>query len=72
MEAYLEALIALAPKLIAAGMDIVPLVQKLVAMWNNSADPTDQDWADLAALEAPLRDQLQKPIPADPDGSTET
>lgn len=71
MEAFLEALIALAPKLISAGMDVVPLVQKLVAMWNSNAEPTDQDWADLAALEKPLRDQLQAPLPAD-DGSTTT
>jgi hypothetical protein len=71
MEAFLTAAIALAPKLLAFGMDLGPLVQKLVTMWNSGADPTAQDWADLAAMEAPFRAELQKPLVPD-DGTTTT
>jgi hypothetical protein len=71
MEAFLTAALNLAPKLVAFGLDLVPLVKKLTDMWNTGNDPTDQDWADLAALEKPFRDELQRPLIPD-DGTTTT
>jgi hypothetical protein len=71
MEAFLTAALTLAPKLVAFGLDLAPLVKKLAAMWNSGADPTDQDWTDLAAMEAPFRAELQRPLPPD-DGTTTT
>ena len=71
MEAFLTAALTLAPKLVAFGLDLAPLVQKLTTMWSSGADPTDQDWADLAAMEKPFRDELQRTLPPD-DGTTTT
>lgn len=71
MEAFLTAALTLAPKLVAFGMDLQPLIGKLTSMWTSKAEPTAQDWADLSAMEKPFRDELQKPLAPD-DGSTTT
>jgi len=59
---FVEAAVKLAPALIQAGMDIAPLVQKIVGVSQSADGPTQADWDDLAAMEKPLRDELQAPV----------
>ena len=60
--AFIDAVTALVPKLILLGQDIIPFVQILIKAWNAKTDPTEADWAELARMEAGLRQDLQRPI----------
>jgi len=57
MPAFIAAALALAPQLLALGMDIEPLIANLLAVIRG-AKVTDQMWADLHAREDALRARL--------------
>lgn len=61
----MEAYIALAMQLAAAGAQIAPLVEALYASWKTGNDPTDEDWAALYAIRDAQSADIQAPIPGE-------
>lgn len=63
MLAYVTLFLQMLPTLIAAGQEIGAIGAKVLGVVQSKAEPTQADWDALAALEKPLRDALQTPLP---------
>ena len=59
---YLTIAMKLVPILLEAGKDISAFAQTTLAVIQRGGDPTAQEWADLDAMEANLRAELQAPL----------
>ena len=62
MMTFLTAVIALFPRIIQLGENLLPFVEILIKNWGKTNDPTQADWDALHLLEQNLRDDIQKSI----------
>lgn len=62
---FIKQALVVGAKLIAVGKDAAPLAKLVYDSVASGKEPTDADWDQLKILEKQLRDDLQRPLPAD-------